>query len=753
MKILVCERALCVMRTAFLCGIMSSGYAGERVVLIENSVPKISIVLPEKPSEAEKAAANELSEYFSKISGAAISGCTMSASGLIPVYLGEAAAPEFKKLAEVPDSFCLSIKPDRIDLTGKGDGTLFAAYELLEQSGVRWFMPGELGTVVPNMKTVSLSVQTTVQSPSFAGRYFQMGDVEWQKRMRCGGPNFPSAHGFPGITPKLFSFHPEYFSLVKGRRTRQQVCLSNPEVLAIVIAKTKEYFRKYPERTTIGIGPNDGVGFCECEKCRALDTGDYDPFSGENSVTDRYIWFFNRVLDGIKDEFPDKKIGFYIYHSYMRPPVREKPNPKITGALAPISLCRLHGPDNPVCPESSYYGWLAGEWGKLIPELWDRGYWSNLADPGFPFIIIQRLRDQIPLGKKAGIYGWRVETFPHWGTQLPDMYIAGKLMWNSSVDVDGLMKDFSEKFFGPASKPMGGYIALMNMTLNNADFHAGSAWSLPNIYPAAMREKAKKLLDEGAGLAPKGIYAERVAMVRGTFELLEAFISMQEARNKVDFQCAKMNLDRLNAIASKLANYKPSMIAPKIFDSYMKRFFQPCIEQGFARVTGGNRLVAPCGDEWEFLSDPAMAGIDLSWFSPSLKGGNWQKLKAYSLTWSDQGLRYYHGMAWYRQTVNIPPCFAGKRLFLWCGGVDELAKVWVNGKEVGISHGAAFYPFELDVTSAAKAGENTIVLAVNNKIVDELGTGGIMAPVILYAPKEGINAKPDNVRKLKPTFP
>jgi len=96
----------------------------------------------------------------------------------------------------------------------------------------------------------------------------------------------------------------------------------------------------------------------------------------------------------------------------------------------------------------------------------------------------------------------------------------------------------------------------------------------------------------------------------------------------------------------------------------------------------------------------------------------------------------------------------GKRIFLWCGGVDEAAKVWVNGQPIGISHGATFYPFELDATDAVRPGQlNTVVICVANNRVNELGTGGIVAPVMFYAPKDGENAELRNVRDLKPTFP
>ncbi len=117
-------------------------------------------------------------------------------------------------------------------------------------------------------------------------------------------------------------------------------------------------------------------------------------------------------------------------------------------------------------------------------------------------------------------------------------------------------------------------------------------------------------------------------------------------------------------------------------------------------------------------------------------------------------MRYYKGLSWYRQTVDIPAEFKGQRVFFWCGGVDEKAKAWVNGKPIGISHGASFYPFEMDATDAIRAGEsNVIVVGVLNERVNELGTGGIVAPVILYAPAKGKDAELENSRPLGETFP
>jgi beta-galactosidase/beta-glucuronidase len=104
--------------------------------------------------------------------------------------------------------------------------------------------------------------------------------------------------------------------------------------------------------------------------------------------------------------------------------------------------------------------------------------------------------------------------------------------------------------------------------------------------------------------------------------------------------------------------------------------------------------------------------------------------------------------------VDVPQAAQGKRVFLWCGGVDEKAKVWLNGKEIGISPGASFTPFEMDATDAVIAGKpNLITMCVANDAVNELGTGGLVAPVMLYAPAAGKEAKLENLRPLQETFP
>ena len=146
------------------------------------------------------------------------------------------------------------------------------------------------------------------------------------------------------------------------------------------------------------------------------------------------------------------------------------------------------------------------------------------------------------------------------------------------------------------------------------------------------------------------------------------------------------------------------------------------------------------------MLDPTGIGEVAGWQRKGELGGNWQPLKTTSRSWSDQGLHYYKGLAWYRTKVTIPKRFEGRPIYLWFGGVDEAAKVWVNGILLGTNrqprHGlpgeaGTFRPFDFLATEAVVYGEeNTVSVKITNERLNELGTGGIVAPVMFWSPQE-----------------
>ncbi len=725
------------------------GFCGlaDAATLVRDGEPKAVVVLSADASVTITNTAAELTNVLRQISGAAIPVIRAGAavpSGSIPIHLG-IAGPDLdaliRKQGSNTDSFALLVKPEAIRIGGLSDaGAGFGVCELLEQLGVRWYMPGNLGTVMPAKKTVELADQTTVQVPAFGARRYSGGAAkarEWMMHMRMGGPTFPSAHGVH--LPKELSFEkrPDCYALIAGERKARQLCVSNPDVVKAAVQTTLEFFRATPDSLWIGMGPNDGRGFCECASCKALDAGDWDPFGATISMTDRYLWFFNQVLDGIAAEFPDKIIGFYAYASYNRPPLKVKPNPRIVPAFAPITLCRIHDLGNPICAEKNVYQrWLISEWGKILPEVYDRGYWFNLADPGLLFPMVHRVRDQIPQSRELGITGWRVETIAHWASESPSLYIASKLMWNDKADVEAMLKEFYTLFFGPAAEPMGRHLERLDAAVRDGDFHTGSSYDIPNLYPPALRKLAKADLAEAAAKAGTGVYGDRVRLFTEGFGFTEAFCEMMEKRGANDWTGANAALERMDALKMTLAAYSPEMVNKKYADQYMSRFFRPCLDQGVERAAGKLGIfVAGLDDQWLFQQDADGLGDSLGWFMPGLSGGNWRPIRTSSLSWSDQGLRYYKKDAWYRQSLPIDAKWQGRKVMIWFGGVDEKARVWLNGTLLGESPGRALVPFEMDATPALLPGKvNQVTVWVRNQNLNEVGTGGITAPVMFYAP-------------------
>ena len=69
------------------------------------------------------------------------------------------------------------------------------------------------------------------------------------------------AHTFDKfISPaEYFDTHPEYFSMVKGKRTaeKSQLCCTNEEVIKIVTEKALKYLKDNPQSNIISVSQND----------------------------------------------------------------------------------------------------------------------------------------------------------------------------------------------------------------------------------------------------------------------------------------------------------------------------------------------------------------------------------------------------------------------------------------------------------------------------------------------------------------
>ncbi len=241
-------------------------------------------------------------------------------------------------------------------------GTANAVYLFLENVfGVKWIYPGDKGIVYKKRSSIILPDKLDFSGKQkfnmtmartytwkakrvkafnkFVPAELRASDREikekdheqklWGARNRLGRwRKISYGHAFTNWWDKYGKTHPEYFGLNPyGKRglsekykTRVKICVTNPDVVKQIIADWK----KSGTQEYLNICENDGtMGYCRCPKCMALDTRTKDETFYDH-LTDRYVYFWNKVTEQARKVRPDVKLVVYVYSYYRLPPRREK---------------------------------------------------------------------------------------------------------------------------------------------------------------------------------------------------------------------------------------------------------------------------------------------------------------------------------------------------------------------------------------------------------------------------------------------
>ena len=94
----------------------------------------------------------------------------------------------------------------------------------------------------------------------------------------------------------------------------------------------------------------------------------------------------------------------------------------------------------------------------------------------------------------------------------------------------------------------------------------------------------------------------------------------------------------------------------------------------------------------------------------------------------------------YRRTFTLPDGFFRGRLLAQFGAVDQVARVFLNGREVG-GHAGGYTPFEVDLTAALRDGENELCVLCRDDAESPLfgrGKQRYRPGGIFYTPVSGI---------------
>ena len=127
----------------------------------------------------------------------------------------------------------------------------------------------------------------------------------------------------------------------------------------------------------------------------------------------------------------------------------------------------------------------------------------------------------------------------------------------------------------------------------------------------------------------------------------------------------------------------------------------------------GARHVLDLSGPWELRMDRSSNGISRKWFDADPPSSEAAVIRIDVPSVWQQYADIDGGIAWYTKAFTLPPELLKRALRVRFAAVDYRARVWLNGQEVG-GHDGGFTPFQVDISRAARAGTNHLVVRVSD---------------------------------------
>ncbi len=674
----------------------------------------------------------------------------------IPILVGALAVKAFGLPAKkVPygQGVRITVGDKGVGLGGETDlASSYAVYTLLDQIGCRWFMPGPLGEVLPSLKTVTVKRQDLSTGPYTSYRGLWFSDADFARRSRLGGMQLQAGHNLEMAVPKeLRKTNPEVKAIVNGKPDEHRVKWTHPLVAKALTAAVLDAVKKDPKTLSYSLSPDDGVGWDESDD-KKYDAGDFDEAAGAVSKTDRLMVLANRVATEVTKTHPDMKFGLLAYADFIRPPVREKVHPAVVPQIAPITFSRAHPMTHTGEPNSKSMRHLVEGWGKAVEATSYYFYGYNLAEVSSPNPMITKWGTDIPIiYTKGKCRYWQPETLPNFETCLHAHWMGIRTAWDPTLSTRDLVDELHARFYGAAGKEMAAYWHFIDDTWVKTPEYAGCGFGHLRRWNAEVMKKARRLMDAGKAAAKTEVEKKRIALADESLTLFEMFMAMRRDLRSGDHAGLPARCDeyikRMEAacrthkddFAFAYVAYAFGGKGGSLNSVYFNAFYE-ATHRDAGRVAKDFERLALVRD-WAWKQDAKKEGEKAGWATADFR--TWKATDVMHDTWSALGMHNYMGGVWYRQKVKLPAVPAGKKAFLWVGATDGSAKVWVNGKPIAWKDAkgkeAEFtghcQPTSFDVTAALKAGDNELAVLGTRTFLNELGTGGLLAPVVLYREK------------------
>jgi hypothetical protein len=414
------------------------------------------------------------------------------------------------------------VLPDGADLLLRGSpgrGALYAVYAFLESLGARWYGPQDVA--LPRLKRVELPGAPMRSTAAFGYRhiFYPTAQVpEWALRWKLNahdgadqrwGPNARAhswGHSFRALVPpeKHFSAHPEYFSLVDGRRRDrgEQLCATNPMVADVACESMARWIEQNPERRIFAVAMNDWLGWCECPECAADD-------EREGTHMGQVLTLVNRVAE----RFPDRIFATLAYWWTVQPPRRVRARDNVLIVLCHNEGCFTHALTR--CEHNAPFLARLKGWNEKADHilLWD--YYVNYHSYLMPTPNLRRIETDLRTYREHGVEGMFCQGSAMAGGQFEGLrqYLLARLLWDPAQNAWPIVEEWTRGVYGQAAAgAILEYLAMLHDHVDDDNVHVLSFGARtevqPDLFTPEILRRGKEMWDR-AEQAAKGAALRR----------------------------------------------------------------------------------------------------------------------------------------------------------------------------------------------------------------------------------------------------
>lgn len=755
------------------------------LVIAEKGNSRATIMVSSDAEEKVTRAAADLQRYLEKISGVRLPIVTDAENPEGPLILvGRSRLTEGMSIA-IPsgltnarreEGFIILCKGSRLILAGNDEGpyhgTEYAVSEFLYRLGVRWFMPGEFGEVVPRRETISFPDCDIREKPDFVMRNWwlhakpELAEQErvWKIRNKMNPDSMfqtPTDESARRIMPESLYFkdHPEYFAMnPDGSRNLHLPNLSNPKAVEVAAEIIKQHFQENPDSNSYGFAPDDGWPRDYNPETMSKNRGFVElagrpGVPGEVSTSEEWITFVNNVAAEVRKEFPDVYIATNGYANRDIPPQGIELNDHLVIMFAAIWSCTTHGYDDPHCWQKVRQGQMLKRWCEMCQNVWVYGYNYQMLVSGLtPIPEVHKLRRDFPLMKKWGVMGFLDESRNVWAESgIASRYLRAQLEWNADANVEDILDDFYIKWYGKAADPMRAFYDALEKAFEKTPMHGHEDRILPEVYSPVLMARLQKCVSSAEGLADTDCTRLHVRADRLIYEHLLAYVQIAEAERAGDFAGAAGYAARMLSLRKELHAVSPFFIWSDESGYHTgvwywtitdrKKYYQSLADK-MSGKTGD--LVALLPEKAMFRTDPHDEGIFAEWYKPGLRETGWKPILTtkpfYCQGYEDAEGHPYVGYIWYRLKVDLPESAKGNKVILYAPVVETEGWCWVNGRYIGHRPYTEAYnrpsPMEFDVSKAIRPGDvNEIAIRMSTSLAPAQAAAGLQSRLFLFSPK------------------